>query len=139
MKYPVTVIDTSVAIKWFVREAEGKHEAAQVLSQVEASPRLFAVPELFFNEMLSVLCRLCTSESQVVRYLKVLEELGFHRIGNGSELLAVAAGLALHYRLTGYDAVYAASAQLVSGTWLTADQKAHKKIEKLGISRSLVS
>jgi predicted nucleic acid-binding protein len=132
------VLDASVAIKWFVPRETGRAEAMQILDQVRNSPGGFAVPELFFNEMLAVLARLLADDSVSLRsYVDALQDLGFERIGNGRELLASAAELACGYRLTGYDAIYAASAKLIGGLWLTADARAHKKIQRLRISKAV--
>lgn len=132
------VIDASVAIKWFVPHEAGAAEAIAILDQVRDSPAEFVVPELFFSEMLAVLVRLLGRDDAAVRrYLDALQDLGFERIGNGRELLARAAELACAHGLTGYDAVYAASAQLIGGYWLTADVKAHRKIRHLRISKAV--
>ena len=128
------IIDASVAIKWFVKEEKGKKEADALLSEIEANPKPFAVPEIFFNEMLSVLCRIVKSESQVKIYVEDLENLGLERIGNGREILAEAIRLAFEFNLTGYDAIYAATATLTEGVWITADLKAHQKIKKRSLS-----
>jgi predicted nucleic acid-binding protein len=130
------VLDASVAIKWFVTNEVGREEALGILDQVRDEPARFAVPELFFNEMLAVLVRLLGDDGTAVRaYLEALQDLGFARIGNGRDLLATAAELACRYGLTGYDSIYAASAQLTGGCWLTADARAHKRIQRLRISR----
>ena len=71
------IIDASVAIKWFVREKTGRQAAMGLLDEIEASPEKFAVPELFFNEMLSVLCRLLDSPTQAVNYMNALQDLGY--------------------------------------------------------------
>ena len=94
------------------------------------------MPELFFNEMLSVLARLVGKDGVALRaHLDALQNLGFQRIGNGRELLAAAAEIAAAHRVTGYDAVYAACARLTGGCWLTADGKAHRRIQSLRISK----
>jgi predicted nucleic acid-binding protein len=130
------VLDASVAIKWFVANEVGREEAISILDRVRDEPARFAVPELFFNEMLAVLVRLLGDDGTAVRaYLEALQDLGFARIGNGRDLLATAAKLACRYGLTGYDSIYAASAQLTGGCWLTADARAHKRIQRLRISR----
>ena len=132
------VLDASVAIKWFVPHEAGAIEAIAILDQVRDAPAEFAVPELFFNEMLAVLTRLLSRDAAAVRqYLDDLQDLGFERIGNGRELLTSAAALACAHGLTGYDAVYAASAQLTGGCWLTADLKAHRKVRHLRISKAV--
>lgn len=132
------ILDASVAIKWFLAEEVGREEALEILDQVRDAPARFAVPELFFNEMLAVLVRLVGDDASAVRrYLDALQDLGLERIGNGRALLARAADLACRYGLTGYDAVYAASAQLTEGRWLTADLRAHRRIQRLRISKAV--
>lgn len=131
------VIDASIAIKWFITEEEKRDEALAILDTIQSSPHLFFVPELFFNEMLAVFCRLLKDPATITRYLYILENLGFQRIGNGNELLRAAAHLAVKHNLTGYDAVYAASAKLIGGSWITADARAHKRIMSLKISSIL--
>lgn len=130
------IIDASVAIKWFVPGEAGREAALGILDRVRDVPAEFAVPELFFNEMLAVLTRLAGRDGAAVRsYLDALQDLGFERIGNGRELLGCAADLACSYGLTGYDALYAATAKLTAGCWLTADERAHRKIRHLRLSK----
>jgi predicted nucleic acid-binding protein len=133
----IIIIDASVAIKWFVAQEDKTAEAQRVLDSIQQSPHLYSVPELFFNEMLAVFCRILNDETQIKRYIYLLENLGFHRIGNGGELLKKAADIAVNHKLTGYDAIYAASASLINGTWVTADAKAHKRVASLKISAIL--
>jgi predicted nucleic acid-binding protein len=123
------ILDASVAIKWFVPEEEGRREALAILDEVRDAPAGFAVPDLFFNEMLAVLTRLASPDSSLVReYLDALQDLGIERFGNGRELLDCAADLACALGLTGYDAVYLAAAKLAEGCWITADARAHHKV-----------
>ena len=132
------IIDASVAIKWFVKDEPGKSQAMALLDKVRDHPSDFAVPELFFNEMLAVLVRLTPKDADGIKgYLQALEGLGLHRIGNGHELLATAIELASEFKLSGYDAIYAACAKLTGGTWITADAAAHRKIKKLKLSQTL--
>ncbi len=133
----ITLIDASVAIKWYVENEPLRFEALQVLDQIRNQPDRFAVPELFFNEMLSVLCRLSHHANETKEYVNELQDLGFIRLDNGRETLSTAVTLAKTFNLSGYDAIYAANAQLIGGIWLTADKKAHKKILSLKISRIL--
>jgi predicted nucleic acid-binding protein len=132
------ILDASVALKWFVAGEPGRTEALHILDEVRDEPARFAVPELFFNEMLAVLARLVGEDAGALHgHLDALQDLGLERIGNGRDLLARAAELACGYGLTGYDATYAASAALTGGCWLTADMKAHRKIQRLRISRAV--
>ena len=71
------ILDASVAIKWFVPEEEGRREALAILDEVRDAPARFAVPDLFFNEMLAVLTRLASPDSSLVReYLDALQIWG---------------------------------------------------------------
>ncbi len=132
----IVVIDASVAAKWFVDEP-GSDSARSVLLDLRDGPTWFAVPELFFVEMLSVLSRMAENEDQLRQSLAILEDLGFARLALGHETLAKAAELAYSWGLSAYDSVYAATAELLGGVWLTADARAHEKVASLGISRLL--
>ncbi len=123
------VVDASVAIKWFVSSEPLVEEAEGVLGEIEENPSRYLVPDLFMNELLAVLCRLPGSTpSKVKEALSLVEALGMTRVGNGHELLALAADFAGHWRLSGYDAVYLALASLAGGEWLTADARAVRRV-----------
>ena len=130
----IKIIDTSVAIKWFMDEEE-QEKALCFLEELKEDPREFAVPELFFNEMLAVFCRLLTDSAQIQDYLNTLQDLGMERLGNGRATLTTAAELAKQFHLSGYDAIYVANAKLVEGVWITADAAAHRKIASLKLSQ----
>lgn len=126
----LTIIDTSVAVKWFVTGDEpGRSEALAVLENLCAEPNRYIVPELFFNEMLAVFCRLLRDASKIKEYMHILEQLGIERVGNGAQLLDKAAEIAKEYNISGYDAIFAATASLLKGVWLTADKAAAKKLK----------
>jgi predicted nucleic acid-binding protein len=134
----LTIIDTSVALKWFIVDNEPKRtEALSVLENICVEPHCFAVPELFLNEMLAVFCRLLSKPSEIKEHMHALEQLGWERIGNGAQLLDKAAELATEFHISGYDAVFAASALLVDGIWLTADAVAAKKLRSRKFVRLL--
>ena len=125
------VVDASVAIKWFVTGEPLVDEAAQVLDQIGRDPTRYGVPDLFMNELLAVLCRLPGSQpAKVQEVLSLVEALGMARVGNGHELLALAADFAGRWRLSGYDAVYVALAALSDGVWLTADARVARRVSE---------
>jgi predicted nucleic acid-binding protein len=127
----VIVLDASVALKWFVAGEPLAADAANVLDAIAADPRPYAVPELFMNELLAVLARLPgATRDQIGAALALIESLGLARIGNGHDLLTMAAGFACDWGLTGYDAVYLAAAALGDGVWLTADARAARKVRR---------
>ena len=132
------VLDASVGIKWFVEDEPLVAEAREVLGAIEGDPSSFLVPELFLNELLAVLCRLPGSRpAQVKEALRLVEALGLTRVGNGHELLSLAADFASRWKLSGYDAVYAALAELSGAVWLTADGRAARRIGNSRLVRVL--
>ncbi len=123
------VVDPSVAIKWFVAGEPLVDEAERVLGEIQEDPSRYLVPDLFMNELLAVLCRLPRStSSRVKEALALVEALGMRRVGNGHELLALAAEFAGRWKLSGYDALYVALAWLAGGAWLTADVRAARRV-----------
>lgn len=68
-------------------------------------------------------------------HLCSLQEMAWTRVGHGGEVLATAVHFAKCYGLRGYDAIYAATAKLLSGTWVTSDAETHLKIQRLKLSR----
>ena len=132
------VLDASIGLKWFFPREPLHAAALEVLDLVRERPQNFVVPELFFNETLAVLTKAKGQPAATrQRYVTLLSHLGLGRVGNGDELLQRAFAMATAWNLSGYDAIYAATAELVGGTWLTADQAAAKRIPTKGLVRLL--
>lgn len=131
------VIDASVAVKWFLPMEAGRDDAVALLKQINTSPDHFAVPDLFYCEMLNVFCKAFSSAAEVYDNLITLHEFGMRFLPTGRNTLSQAAYLAKNYGLSGYDSIYAANAKLTGGKWITADERSHKKIQKLKISSLL--
>ena len=73
-----------------------------MLAEIGRDPSPYAIPDLFMNELLAVLYRLPGSRSSKVQEaLSLVEALGMARIGNGHELLALAADFAERWKLSG--------------------------------------
>lgn len=132
----VQVIDTSVAVKWFVEET-GRPAALELLKQLFEKPQDFVVPELFYFELVHVFNMAFPEPSETDIYLlDSLFKMGIVRLSMTEEL---SHGIR-HFQkmgLSGYDAAYVAVARMVKGTWLTFDKKAHKRIAPLKLSRLL--
>jgi predicted nucleic acid-binding protein len=130
------VLDASVAIKWCCPDGdEGDAAAERVLRRVVARPAVAIVPEVFMHELLAVLCRRMKQAGDAQRALDRIARLGLRRVRLDERLTRTAIRLAYRYRLSGYDACYAALAFDLHATWLTFDEKAHGRIASLGISR----
>lgn len=132
----VEVIDTSVAIKWFVKES-GQEAALEVLKKVLETPDQFAVPELFYFELSHVFHRLVPKPNagQLELFHTILT-LGIYRFAMTADLYQELRPLQ-SLGLSGYDAAYVALAKLVKGKWITFDAKAHAKIARFSLSRLL--
>jgi predicted nucleic acid-binding protein len=118
-----TVLDASVAIKWFVTE-EGSERAFAYLEQLIEAPLNFFVPELFYFELANILNRLLFGcEDPRYELFSRLLHVGVNRVSFTPEFVPVVAKFQAA-GLSGYDASYVALAELVSGRWVTADKKA---------------
>ena len=121
MKY---VLDASVASRWFIKEANHPN-AEKILKRVLDHPGEFAVPELFLNEMFSVLYRYHPDAGVVYEQsVYTLIRSGVLRYPMTPHIYS-RAGRFIGMGLTGYDAVYVALAEEIDGKWLTFDSKAH--------------
>jgi predicted nucleic acid-binding protein len=127
------VIDASVAARWYIL-GESHANADAVLQRVIAEPELFAVPELFFFEVMAVLGRVhpFPAETYQDAFLPVVEAGVFrHPMTSalaGQSFKFLAAGL------TGHDACYAGLAVELGAKWITFDQRAHELIAKQDVS-----
>ena len=133
----IWVIDSSVAVRWFLKSEQHSHADA-VMERVVRQTGQFIVPELFGFEVYAVLCRLHPKGSEVfVEGVMPLLEGGILRQPMTVNL-ARQAFFYVEKGLTGYDACYAALAKEIGGLWLTFDRKAHRCIENCGVSLNLM-
>jgi predicted nucleic acid-binding protein len=132
----VRIVDASVAIKWFVEEP-GRDRALELLGEILSKPRNFAVPELFFSELVHVFHRTLpnASETQLALLERVLV-LGIPRFGMTPDLFRATRKMQT-LGLSGYDASYVGLASLLGGRWVTFDRKAHSLAEPLTLSELL--
>jgi predicted nucleic acid-binding protein len=129
----IWVIDASVALRWLIEDEVHPH-ADEVLEKAVQYPENFAVPELFAFEVYSVLQRVHPNGLQAFTggIIPLLQGGIFRQPMTKS--LAASAESFVKLGLTGYDACYAALAKQLRGRWLTFDQRAHQRIEKVKIS-----
>lgn len=132
----IAILDASVAIKWFAPDGDVTDAAAvRVLRDVVAHPARFVVPELFFYEMLTVLCRRMRQAADARGAYRRLVRLGLRRVRPDDRLAGRATRLAYQCRLSGYDACYVALAAEFGGVWLTFDKAAHDRVARLGLAQ----
>ncbi|MEZ6233761.1 MAG: type II toxin-antitoxin system VapC family toxin [Phycisphaerales bacterium] len=124
----VVVVDASVAIKWYFDEP-GSREATAVL---KSSDSLHA-PELMLLECDAILCtefrRGNLKENRLAEIRQELRAAGVTVIPLEDVLdLGVATSLATRKPL--YDCIYLALAELLDGTFLTADKRFGAGLER---------
>jgi len=125
-----------VAIRWYIEET--KHPTADIiLEKIVEEPELFAVPELFTYELLSVLYRLHPEAEKIYDTdINRILHSGILRYPM-TENIYKRANRFIQMGLTGYDAVYVALAEELEGVWLTFDKKAHNKMVSESLSINL--
>ncbi len=132
----VRVVDSSVALKWFLLE-EGRDQALSLLEELLAGPAGFAVPELFYFELAHAFHRSIPDPSPLqIDLLQQVLILGIQRFAMTPALLNEMRTLQ-RLGLSGYDAAYVALAKLLEGRWVTFDRKTHERIAHLGLSQAL--
>jgi predicted nucleic acid-binding protein len=134
------ILDASVVLKWFIPDEAQRDNAIKVLDFLVDHPDAFAAPDLLFIETAAVFARAKgITLAQRQQYVTYLEELGINRIRTGHEVLSTALELADRWGLSGYDCIYLATATLLHGQWLTADERAIKRVRAKELAIPLAS
>lgn len=133
------VPDTSVVLKWFLHEGEPDREQALALRQayLEGQAQLL-VPDLLLYEVANVLRY--KSDWDTIRVSQALHSLLALRLQVVSTSLALlqrAVELAYKHDIAVYDATFVALAEESNAVFVTADQKAMCRLERLPHVRSL--
>lgn len=118
------VVDSSVAVKWFVSEREPDVDAAWSLLRAHREERtLLAAPEHLRLEVLNALLHRGVDGDTLARMADVLEgfRLDWHRLG--ADITAAGARIAAERSLTVYDATFAALATELDAELVTADRR----------------
>jgi predicted nucleic acid-binding protein len=121
------VLDASVAAKWLVWAGESLEAEALRLLELRTQGQLeFVVPDLFWPEMGSILCK-------AVQRSRCTEEVAMHSIralrdyelatAPSEPLLESAFAIARRYNRSFYDSIYVALAVSRQATLVTADEK----------------
>lgn len=133
------VVDASVALKWFVEEADSplalELRDAHIAGQVP-----IVVPDLLVYEIANALLhhpRLL--ESDIERAVASLYDLQLELVMPTAELAQTVLRLAARYDLTFYDALYVGLAQELGMELITADRRLHHRVSSLTVVRLLAS
>ncbi len=120
MERQTQIVDASVVVKWFLEE-EDSEKARELRKDSQEGKIKLVVPELLFLEVLNVLQRKGGTEAEVQEAQKILWDMQFEIIPLDKIILTKTIELSIKYRLTIYDALYAAIAQSQGVSLITAD------------------
>jgi predicted nucleic acid-binding protein len=123
---PAVSVDASVGAKWFWPDEDDCGEALALLELFGAGRIAIIVPELFFSEMGNLLLvaarRLRVPAATAVASLQELDRLGLERFSSAGQLRSAMA-FAQHLRVSFYDALYLATAEVAGVPLVTCDQR----------------
>lgn len=125
------ILDASIAVKWFFSNEPNENIAKTVLGRLIDNPDIFCVPDLFYLEVSAVLTRKSGRDQEFCNTaLEKLYQLGIRTVPTGQELLQKAITSSCELDISVYDMVYLVTAEFMKAKWLTADEKAVKKVPK---------
>jgi predicted nucleic acid-binding protein len=119
----VLVLDASVGVKWFRREA-GSDEARELLRAHLRGSTLLAVDTLFLYEVVSGATR-GQNRGAMERVWADVESLDLAVVPPGAELMAAAAAQRQALGCSPYDAFAPGLASLLGAPLVSADARAH--------------
>jgi len=132
-----TVIDASVAIKWFSEE-EGSDRALTVRDEHVEGKRNLVAPDLLVYEVANALRFKPNFNPRITaRALDDLFDLQVDLMAPSKELVSRCSELAFKYGITVYDSCYLSLGELLGLEVLTADNQLYKRAEQCGFLRML--
>lgn len=132
-----TVIDASVAVKWFSEE-EGSDRALAVRNDHIDRRKTLVAPDLLVYEIANALRFKPGFNPRVTaRALDDLFNLQVEIMAPSKELVSRGSELAYEYGITVYDSLYLSLGELLGLEVITADKELYKKAEDCGFLRML--
>jgi predicted nucleic acid-binding protein len=126
------VVDSSVALKWFLDE-EGTETALALLWRED-----FAAPDLLIYELINGLVyKRSLTISDIKDSLNKLMKLDIEFLVLTGETIARTAEIARHFNLSAYDASFVALAEKLNINFITADSKLVQRVKGLSFVRHL--
>lgn len=122
-----TVVDASVAVKWFTKE-RGHMQASDLRRDHLEEKSILVAPDLLLYEVANALMyNKNLSTSDIKEAVKALNLLGVRLYPPSEKLLGKAIDLAAEYSITIYDASYLAIASELDAQLVTADKRLAEK------------
>ena len=124
MIYPFrdALLDTSVAVKWFVTEEDSQRPLDLQQAHIRDDLQLHA-PDILLMESANALRYAGLSEERILQNLETVPALGVEIIPFSFDVLNSAVSLSLQHDVTVYDAYFLALAQTMEIPLITADRK----------------
>ena len=120
---PVFIVDTSVAVKWYVKEPM-RDQALRVIDDFLSERIDLQAPSLLLYELGNALrYHPGSTEAHCADAVKQTRNLGIAIHDLDGSLAEAAAMLSFREKITFYDAVYLALAKGLNATFLTADRE----------------
>jgi predicted nucleic acid-binding protein len=134
----LTVVDASVAVKWFVSEGEAAVQAAADLMRAHGEGSASIVgPALLAHEVVTVLRRRSCEVSDLLAATDVFFDFAIPLYPPDRELMGAAVKLSVELGLSTADATYAALALILGCDLVTADRRLAAALEGTVTVRSL--
>jgi predicted nucleic acid-binding protein len=119
---PRIVIDSSVVVKWFSKEADSQ-KALDLLNRFQASEHTLCVSDLLFIEVTNALRYKPTLNNSLVEIISILYDLNLELYPSTKKLLQSASEMAFEADVSIYDAIPVALAEQLDTYCITADKK----------------
>ena len=123
-----TIIDASVAIKWFYHEND-QAKAQTILQQIKTGEINILVPLLFFYEVGNVFVTKKERPQIIRNAFSLLSRLHFHIQHNEEKQIPDISAFAKKYELSFYDGVYTFLMKEKAYPFITADKKLYNKLK----------
>ena len=126
------ILDASVVVKWFALANEEHTKKVLALFNLVIERQItFLAPELLVYELSNALCRGKHFNShQLNEAIKAFYALSVELFRANMILLHKAHEIAVDYNITVYDAIYVALAELKECSFITANTRCFKHIQK---------
>lgn len=119
---PRIVIDSSVVVKWFSKEADSQ-KALDLLNRFQASEHTLCVSDLLFIEVTNALRYKPTLNNSLVEIISILYDLNLESYPSTKQLLQSASEMASEADVSIYDAIPVALAEQLDTYCITSDKK----------------
>lgn len=122
-----TIIDASVAVKWFYAEID-QGRAQKILEQIQERKMHVIVPLLFFYEVSNVFVTKREKSNVIQNVFSLIKKLHFSIYNEDIHQFPKVCGLAARYSISLYDAIYASVMEEEKCPFITADRKLYDKL-----------